>query len=214
MKLIISLSVAFACLSQVALANDPFDIEESSGYNVKPLTPTLIKKLRAGGYVLYMRHGNTDTTRTDQLPHMDLKDCSTQRPLSEEGKRVSASVGKYIREAGIPIGEIYSSPLCRSKETTLAAFGPKFKVNNLLMYTANMTENEKAQVLEATSDLLSRPVAGRVNRVLVAHAQNLMDIIGYLPRPEGVVVILKPMGNGKFKYLASVAPSQWEEILQ
>ena len=208
MKTAIALFVALATLPSPAAAAEPAAFVE------KPVTPAIIKQLRAGGYVLYMRHGTTDTSRPDRVPSVDLDDCSTQRPLTEEGVRVAAQVGRAIRKAKIPVGEVFSSPLCRAKETALAAYGANFTVNNLLMYTANMTTEEKEPVIKETRALLSTPVPGRTNRVLVSHAPNLMDLMGYLPKPEGVVVIFKPLGGNEFEYLGSIAPRQWREIFQ
>jgi phosphohistidine phosphatase SixA len=177
-----------------------------------PISTTVLKQLRGGGYVLYMRHGSTDTTRPDRVPSVDLNDCSTQRPLTEEGRQVSAEVGKAIRKAGIPVGEVLSSPLCRAKESAFAAFGRNFTVDNLLMYTANMTSEEKGPVIERTRALLSAPVPTGSNRVLVAHAPNLMDLMGYFPKPEGTVVVFRHKDAG-FEYLGSITPQQWPELL-
>lgn len=212
MKPITALFISIACLSHPALAVDFTAVDDTPDFIEKAATPALIKQLRNGGYVLYMRHGNTDTSRPDRQPSVDLDDCSTQRILTEQGRRVAASVGRQIRKARIPLGEIFSSPLCRAKDTALAAFGANFSVNNLLRDTSNMSTSEKAPMLDATRELLSRPVEGRVNRVVVAHAPNLMDIFGYFPRHEGTVVIFKPMSNKNFKYIASIAPTQWQAI--
>lgn len=212
MRLFLALFGALSCLPHTALAVEPpgnFDIPD---FIVKPATRAILKQLREGGYVLYMRHGTTDTRRPDQLPSVNLNDCSTQRPLTVDGRRLAARIGREIRKAKIPLGEIISSPMCRAKETALATFGANFSVNNLLMYTSNMTDLEKGPVLDATRELLSKPLQGKVNRVLVGHAQNLMDLIGYLPKPEGTVVILKPMGGKHFKYIASITPAQWSSI--
>lgn len=208
MKAIVLLFIALAMLSQPAVAAEPAVFVE------KTVTPALIKQLRAGGYVLYMRHGNTDTSRPDRVPSVDLNDCSTQRPLTEEGVRVVTRVGEAIRKAKIPVGEIFSSPLCRAKESAAAAFGANFTVNDLLMYTANMTSEEKKPVIEQTRALLSAAVPAGTNRVLVAHAPNLMDLMGYFPKPEGTVVIFKPLGDGGFEYLGNIAPQQWQEVLR
>lgn len=212
MKKIITLFISMAYLSHPALALDFAAIDNPPDFIEKPATPAIIKQLRNGGYVLYMRHGNTDTSRPDRQPEVDLNDCSTQRPLTAEGRRIAAGVGRQIRMAKIPLGEILASPLCRAKETALAAFGANFSINNLLRDTSNMSSKEKAPILEATRELLSKPVEGKVNRVLVAHAPNLIDLFGYYPKPEASVVIFKPMGNKNFKYIASIAPGQWQSI--
>lgn len=182
-------------------------------FEKKSATIETIKQLQAGGFVLYMRHGATDTSRPDRVPNVDLNDCSTQRPLSEEGRKTSVQVGNAIRQAAIPVGEIQSSPMCRAKETAEAAFGKEFIINEYLMYTSNLTSKEKVPRIANTNHLLSTPVPAGTNLVLIAHAPNLMDVMGYFPKPEGLVVIFKPLGTQGFEYVASIEPQQWQELL-
>lgn len=178
MKLVSAFALAMAILFQPALAAD------SPPFIEIPATRDTIAQLRAGGYVLYMRHGTTDTSRPDRASEVDLNDCSTQRPLTEEGRKLAARVGEAIRKAKIPVGEIFASPLCRAKDSALAAFGPNFTVLDHLRYTANMTGEEKAPLTPKTRALLDKPVKNKTNRVIVAHAPNLMDIMGYFPKQE------------------------------
>lgn len=173
-----------------------------------------IRQLRVGGFALYLRHGYTDNTRADRVPSVDLKDCSTQRPLTEEGRQVAARVGEALRRARIPIGDIHVSPLCRVRESTLAAFpGQSHVVDRDLMYTANLTAGQKAPIIARTRKLLSSPVAGGRNRLLVAHGPNLMDLIGYFPK-EATLVVFRPKGEGRFDYVASIPPGLWPELLR
>jgi len=213
MKAIIALFISFTVFSIPLHAAEPADdFADIPEFKVQALTPAIVKQLREGGYVLYMRHGNTDTSRPDQ-PNMDMNDCATQRILSDEGRRIVKKVGNSIRKAKIPVGDIFSSPLCRTKETALIAFGKNATVNVLLRYTASMDDKEKLQALDTIRELISTPVQGKTNRVIVAHSQNMMALIGYLPSPEGTVVIFKPLGNKQFKYIASVKPEQWGDSL-
>jgi phosphohistidine phosphatase SixA len=215
MKSFIALLLALAMFPlPAAAAEPPVLIENPRAFVEKPVTPELIEQLRAGGYVLYLRHGATDTSRPDRVPSVDLDDCSTQRPLTEEGARIVAEVGKAIRKAKIPLGEILSSPLCRAKDSAFAAFGANFAVYEPLMYSANMTAEEKKPRVEAARVLISSPVPAGTNRVLVAHAPNLMDLMGYFPKPEGTLVVFKPLGDGRFEYLGNIAPEQWREVLR
>lgn len=178
----------------------------------KPVTRALVDQLRSGGYVLYMRHGNTDKSRPDRAPQVDLNDCNTQRPLTADGRELAARVGEYIREAKIPVGEVLSSPLCRTKESAEAAFG-HFDVETNLMYSGNMTDAEKIPVNRKTRELLSKPVPAKTNRLIVAHAPNLMDVMGYFPKSEGTVVVFRPDAKKGFEYLGSIAPEQWRGLL-
>jgi phosphohistidine phosphatase SixA len=82
----------------------------------------LLAALRAGGYVLYFRHADTDHSREDQRP-VNLDDCATQRVLSEKGRRNSRAIGEAIHTLDVPIGSVLASPLCRTVETGVLAFG-------------------------------------------------------------------------------------------
>lgn len=173
-----------------------------------------IKQLRAGGFALYLRHGYTDNTRADRVPGVDLNDCATQRPLTEEGRQIAARVGEAIRRAHIPIGDIHVSPLCRARESGLAAFpGQPQRVDRDLMYTANLTAAQKTPIIARTRKLLSAPIEAGRNRLLVAHGPNLMDLMGYFPK-EATLVVFRPKGEGRFDYVASIPPASWPELLR
>ena len=185
---------------------------DSTSFTENPACTAIIHQLRAGGFVLYMRHGSTDTTCVDRAPRVDLNDCSTQRPLTEEGRKEAAMVGRAIRKAEIPIGEVFASPMCRTRQTAEAAFGSDYVVDQNLMYTAYLTSMEKIPRAAATRRLLSAPVPPGRNRVVVAHAPNLMDTMGYYPKTEGIVVVFKPLGDRKFEYIASIPPRWWSKL--
>lgn len=187
-------------------------LAQPAAFQERAIDADLLRHVRQGGYVLYLRHGSTDTSRPDRAPQVDLNDCATQRPLTAEGLVLARRIGVFIRAARLPVGDIFSSPLCRAKESAQAAFG-RYMVDNNLMYTANMTDAEKAPVVAGTRRLLSLPVAAGSNRLLVAHAPNLMDLMGYFPKPEGTLVIFRPLGEGRFEYLGSIRPEQWPELL-
>ena len=212
MKFIVAIVFASAWLPLAGWSNEAVPMKEPADFVATPASRSLFKQLREGGYVLYMLNANTDTSQPDHLPKIDLNDCNTQRPLTQEGLQAAAWIGRQIRRAKIPINDIIASPLCRTTQTAEATFGKNYTINNTLMYTASMTRQEKIRVAETTRELLSKPVAAHTNRVLVAHAQNLMDLIRYLPKPEGIIVIFQPLGNGQFNYIASLAPDQWRTL--
>jgi phosphohistidine phosphatase SixA len=175
------------------------------------LTKDQLHALRQGGFVLYMRHGTTDSSQPDQ-PGLDINNCSTQRPLSDEGRKVARQVGAAIKKLRIPVGEVRASPLCRTRETAQLAFGDKVTADPLLIYTSHLTSVQKQPIIENTRKQLSEPVPQGTNRVLVAHGPNLADVMGYFVKPEGTVVVLQPRGQNKFDYLATVTPDQWAEL--
>lgn len=176
----------------------------------------LLERVRLGGYVLYIRHGTTDNSRADQVPLGDFKDCSRQRVLNEAGRQQAVQVGQFFLKAHIPVSQVLHSPLCRARDTAQLAFpqhpGGVQQVDGLL-YTGNLTQAEKQPVLKVTRHWLSEPVAQGANRVIVAHAPNMADLIGYFVRPEGTVVIIQPQGQGQFAYVASIPPKLWPSLL-
>lgn len=218
MKLTITRFLAALCLAAGCGVSMPVFAQagqSAPGFVEKLADPELLAEVRKGGFVLYMRHGNTDNSRPDRVPHVDLKDCTTQRPLNEEGRKVAAVVGKEIRNAKIPLGEIFYSPLCRARESAQLAFPDRLATlqeEEKLLYTANLTTAEKQPNLAMTRRLLSLPVAAGVNRVLVAHAPNMADLIGYFVKPEGTVVVIKPLGDDQFEYLGSIHPTMWKKL--
>lgn len=186
-----------------------------SKFKEVPATAGLLRQVQAGGFTLYLRHGPTNNSVADRVPTVDLNDCSTQRPLTDAGHALMAKVGQSMRQARIPIGEFRVSPMCRARDSASAAF-PQLtpEVDPLLMYVANFTANEKVPVVARTRQLLSHPVPDGVNRLVLAHAPNLMELLGYFPK-EGTLVILRPKGEHLgFDYVASVLPDAWPSLLK
>lgn len=206
--------LVFFAASCCATAQTP---STQAGIKEIPASKELLKNLRSGGYVLYMRHANTDTSKPDAVPKVDLNDCATQRNLNAEGRKVAATLGRHFRAVGIPVSEVIHSPFCRTRETAELAFagsGVKVREELRLAYPSNMTAEEKKPVLEMTRQLISTPVAAGTNRVLVGHAQNLAELSDIFIKPEAAIVIIRPQGEGRYDYVASIVPSAWVDLLK
>jgi phosphohistidine phosphatase SixA len=175
-------------------------------------TPAELARVGAGGLVAFMRHGLTDNSRVDQAGVDDFSRCSAQRPLSPEGLHQAETVGAAIRRARWPVRQVVSSPLCRARDSAVAAFGKAaVELDPELAYTAHMNAPQRQTALGRTRHWLSTRVAERSLRVVVAHGPNLADLTGYFPT-EGTVVLFQPLGDGRFDYLGSIRPEQWVEL--
>jgi len=204
------LLLAISMASLVAMGS-PAAGEEARAETDKPITAETLQAVKEGGYVIYMRHSLSDLSTHDQLPLVNLEDCSSQRNLTAEGRLRAADIGKAIKRLRIPVGEVLASPYCRTRETAEQAFG-KALASHALLNTANLTDQEKAPIVAELRTLLGRPVPPGSNRVLVSHSSTLSDATGIFPKPQGVVLVFRPDGNGSFRHVATIAPTDWEKI--
>lgn len=201
------LAVALSCTAAGA---------QQTAFREKPVDQALLVKMRAGGFVLYMRHATSDSSRPDRAPTVDLANCNTQRPLSDEGRKQAAALGQNLLRARIPVGEVLHSPYCRTRETAQLMFAGQpqlLRQEPLLAYSANLPSEEKKPLLAAVRNFLSTPVAPGTNRVIIAHAPNLADLMGYFVKPEGTLAVFRPMGASQFEYLGSIPPPLWSSLL-
>ena len=137
-------------------------------------------------HVIILRHARAPGT--GDPPNFRLGDCSTQRVLSEEGRRQAARIGKRLRAAGLAETTVYSSQWCRCLETArLLAVGPVVELPVLNSFFRSPGEEEKynreLRAWIAAADL-SRPV------VLVTHQVNITALTGIVPA-EGEVLVLR-----------------------
>src|SRR2546425_9754279 len=84
--------------------------------------PDLVRQLREGGYVLFMRHTSTDFSQNDSKM-TSYEDCANQRNLTDKGRAEARDIGAHVQRLAIPIGEVLASPFCRTMETARLAFG-------------------------------------------------------------------------------------------
>ena len=78
-------------------------------------TAQTVRQLRAGGYVLYLRHGATDNSRADAWPVVDYADCGSQRVLSEAGRQMAVRGTPWARSSwrvGTEGARVTSAWLC------------------------------------------------------------------------------------------------------
>ena len=75
------------------------------------LYKNLINQLEDGGKLIFIRHayapGNGDPAG------FNLNDCSTQRNLSEDGRKQAQHIGEFFTKNKIEIDKVLSSEWCR-----------------------------------------------------------------------------------------------------
>jgi phosphohistidine phosphatase SixA len=168
----------------------------------------LLVALRAGGYILYFRHADTDHGQNDQRM-TSVEDCATQRNLTDRGRDHSRALGEAIRALGIPIGAVLASPLCRTVETAMLAFATVDKAP--AVREGGPLPRGSPGRFPALRALLSAPVAAGVNTVIVGHAYPYYTLVGGQYLSEGEADVVRPRG-ADFEVVARVSLTQWREL--
>jgi len=171
----------------------------------------LVPQLRNGGYVFYLRHGVTRLDQQDRQP-VAKDDCTTQRNLSDEGRRQAETLGAAMLKARIPVGRVLSSPFCRCLDTARLAFASA-EVSEDLYFALGLTKLERQAKGAALRRLLAEVPSAGSNSVLVAHTANLEEAVGFWPKPEGTAILFRPDGSGGFRALGRIPPDAWAMLV-
>jgi hypothetical protein len=163
----------------------------------------LVRKLREGGYVLYLRHAATDFSQNDTRM-TSYEDCGNQRNLTEKGRADARAIGRHVSRLKIPIGEVLASPFCRTVETARLAFGKARPTGDVRGGPVEATR------YEALRKLLSAPVTAG-NRVISSHGNPFYALAGPPYLAEGETAVVQPSGNG-FTVVGRIRPENWAEL--
>lgn len=205
--IVLQLVFFFCCISatpNASLAEEPlFDKD------------LLVSKLRQGGNVLYFRHAHTDWSQNDQVMAVgDWWSCSPDkmRQLSERGRSVAKSIGNAIRKLSIPVGQIYSSEYCRTRQTAehfgLGEVTPSQAIINLRI--AEFFGGHEAAAAQAHNALLMKPPPG-TNTIWVAHGNILRAAAGEYPGEAGCV-IFSHRNDGTLQVVGRLSPEDWTAL--
>jgi broad specificity phosphatase PhoE len=161
--------------------------------------------LRAGGLVLVVRHGATSPDQADTDP-LNFDNIAAQRNLNDKGKALAKAFGDALRQAGVPIGKVYTSKYNRAYETAVIAGFPDIEK------TADLTEgglivspNENNRRAAAFRQMLAMAPKDRTNTVLITHQPNIVAALGknWFDVKEGETSIFRPT-DGSYKLVARI----------
>ncbi len=172
----------------------------------------LVQALRRGGYVLLMRHASAPQEAPDKAS-ADPGNVTRERQLDDTGRRTAAAMGAALRDLGIPIGAVFTSPTYRAVETARLAQLPRPRTQEELGDGGHSMQG----VSDAQADWLKRKVRERPNHgntVMVTHLPNISRAF-----PEwaaglsnGGVLVLRPDGKGGVTLVARIAIEQWPQM--
>jgi broad specificity phosphatase PhoE len=178
-----------------------------------PDDKVLATALRAGGHVILIRHGATFTNQADTDP-FNFDNIAAQRQLNDKGKALAKAFGEAFRQAGVPIGKVYTSKIHRAYETaTLAGFTDVEKTIDLTDGGRTVSPEEDGRRAEAMRKMLASPPKPGTNTLLVTHKPNIIEALGkdWWDTREGEASIFRPE-NGKYVLVARVQMADWPRI--
>ena len=145
----------------------------------------LINSLREGGKLIFIRHayapGNGDPE------NFNLKDCSSQRNLNQEGINQSKKIGFFFTQNKIQIDKVLTSKWCRCKDTAKYAFD-NYKTFSALnsFYDARFAKNKAEQIKNLKKYILNWN--SKKNLVLVTHFVVISEILGTASSSGEIIV--------------------------
>ena len=149
------------------------------------LYKNLINQLEDGGKLIFIRHayapGNGDRDG------FNLNDCSTQRNLSDDGRKQAQRIGEFFTKNKIEIDKVLSSEWCRCKETAKIAF-KNYSTNSFLnsFYSSKFSKNKDKQVKAFNYYIKNLEI--EKNLIFVTHYVFISEVLNYGPSSGEIVV--------------------------
>jgi hypothetical protein len=168
----------------------------------------LVRQLREGGYVLYMRHASTDFSQNDSQM-TSYEDCASQRNLTDKGRQEAREIGGHVKRLRIPIGDVLASPFCRTMETARLAFG---KARAMSEVRGGPVRSDDPNRYEGLRRLLGTPPKGKTNNVISSHGNPFQAVAGSPYLAEGEIAVVRPEGGTRFTVVARIRPEDWSGL--
>jgi phosphohistidine phosphatase SixA len=176
----------------------------------------LVRELRRGGYVIYMRHGvvlpgSADTQGLGEW----WKNCEQTRRTGPGALPAAQAIGQAIAKQRIAVTEVLSSEFCRAYDTALFV-GLRTPERRAALNAVSAFDSQslsRATFAAGIIELLSTPPAQGGNRLLVGHslpASLVHPMLAFVE--EGHTLVFRPEGGSKFHFIAALSPGQWQWI--
>jgi broad specificity phosphatase PhoE len=165
----------------------------------------LVRELRDGGHVLVIRHATADAEINRQEL---LRSCLLQRNLTEAGRAQARAIGEGVRALEIPIGDVRSSPMCRTRDTARLAFGRVTLDRDLVSPGVIGTEADDQRRAETFRAMVEDLPPGGENTVLVTHTGNIGNALGEETVAEGETLVY----GEDAKLVGRVPAEKWAEL--
>src|SRR5215510_90632 len=188
-------------------------VAASTGSSAAANDQEIVQALRAGGLVIVLRHGATFPDQADTDP-LNFDNIAAQRNLNDKGKALAKAFGDAVRQAGVPVGKVFTSEYNRAYETAVVAgFKDIEKTADITEGGLVVSPNENSRRIDAFRKLLGTAPTPGTNTILVTHKPNIVDALGkdWFDVKEGEASLFRPE-NGSYKLIARVQMEEWPHI--
>lgn len=158
----------------------------------------LWRALAEGSHVALMRHALAPGTGDPS--NFALRDCATQRNLSQGGRDQARRIGARFRAQGIETARVRSSQWCRCLETArLLELGPVEELPSLNSFFRNF-ERREGQTEELKTWMAQR---SKKPAILVTHQVNITALTDIFPA-SGEIVVVRISASGETEVLGTI----------
>src|SRR5262249_14842428 len=132
--------------------------------------------LKKPGHILLLRHSNAPGS-TPEPYGINLKDCSIQRNLDNDGRAQARRIGEAFRKHGIKAVRLYSSQFCRALEpaklTGLGAIKELPALNQVFLADLGGMRDTGDKTTKFMKSIPAKQLT-----MLVSHVTNIQAIAG------------------------------------
>jgi phosphohistidine phosphatase SixA len=155
-------------------------------------TLVAVAKVRDPGVVGLLRHARAPGA--GDPAGFSLAECSTQRLLSDDGRRQARAIGDLLRRTGVREARVLSSAWCRCLETArLLEIGAVEVAPHLNSFYAGRGDRAVA-TMELRRAVLGK-VASLTPTIMVTHQVNITALTGLVPA-EGELIFIRGTAAG------------------
>jgi phosphohistidine phosphatase SixA len=175
---------------------------------------SLLAQMRAGGYVILMRHASSPRTPPDAL-QADPDNPQHERQLDAEGRASAQAFGEALRRLRLPIGEVLSSPTYRALETLrLAKLAPVTTYAQLGDGGQSMQADQSGARAAWLKERAAQTPRAGTNTLIVTHFPNIAEAYGSdaAGLSDGEALILHPDGRGAASLVTRIKIDAWPQL--
>jgi phosphohistidine phosphatase SixA len=155
--------------------------------------------LKDGGKVVLLRHSQVDSAG-NPLRH-EPGNCGVEQNLSGRGREQAKRIGEAFKARGIAVGDVLSSPYCRTMDTGMLAFG-KATPAPFLVVPESVAADLAARNTQTALQRIAQH-SGPLNLVLISHLPNV-EVISLERIEQGELVVLKPRDGRDFDVVGRI----------